>query len=185
MKKTVLVFGLIAGGILSLMMIITMPFHDAIGWDRGEVIGYATMICAFLLIFFGVRSYRENVAGGWVSFWRAFSVGAMITVVASVCYVVTWEVMYFNFVPEFGAKYQAHVIDKARADGATPAELEKKVAEMQRFAKLYQNPLFNAAVTFLEPLPVGLVFAVLSAAVLRRRRNRDDESSIGSAAVVA
>ena len=89
MRKTVLTFGLIAGAILSIMMLATIPFHDEIGFDRAEVIGYTTMVLAFLLIFFGVRSYRDNVRGGSVSFGRAFAVGALIVAVASACYVAT------------------------------------------------------------------------------------------------
>src|SRR5688500_19890895 len=96
MQKTVLTFGLIAGAILSVMMLATLPFMDAIGFDRGEVIGYTTMVLAFLLIFFGVRSYRDNVAGGSVSFGRALAVGSLIAVVASVCYVVTWQIIYYK-----------------------------------------------------------------------------------------
>src|SRR5688572_28992051 len=115
MRKTVLTFGLIAGGILSLMMAIQISFIDQIGFDRGEVIGYTSMVVAFLLVFFGIRSYRDNVAGGSVSFGRAFSVGLLIVVVASMCYVAAWEVIYFNFAPDFANKYQAHLIDKARA----------------------------------------------------------------------
>jgi hypothetical protein len=68
MKKTVCTFGLISGGILSVMMLVVLPFQDAIGFDRGAIIGYTTMVLAFLLIFFGVRSYRDNVGGGAVSF---------------------------------------------------------------------------------------------------------------------
>jgi len=68
MKKTLLTFGLISGAILSAMMLITIPFHAAIGFDRLEIIGYTSMLLAFLLIFFGVRSYRDNVAGGTVRF---------------------------------------------------------------------------------------------------------------------
>jgi len=167
-RKTVLVFGLIAGGILSVMMLATMPFMDSIGFDRGEVIGYTTMVLAFLLIFFGVRSYRDNVAGGAVSFGRAFAVGALIAVVASICYVVTWELIYFNLLPDFGAKYQAYVIEKARASGESQAAIDRRIAEMQRFAALYRNPAINAVITFIEPLPVGLVFALVSAGILRR-----------------
>ena len=62
------------------------------------------MVLAFLLIYFGIRSYRDNVAGGTVRFGRAFAVGALIATVASVCYVATWEVIYFNFAPDFAAK---------------------------------------------------------------------------------
>jgi hypothetical protein len=170
MKKTVLTYGLIAGAILSAMMLLTMPFHDEIGFDRAEIIGYTTMVLAFLLIFFGVRSYRDNVAGGTVGFGRAFAVGALIAVVASACYVATWEVMYFKFMPDYVTKYQAHVLEEARADGESEEALARRKAQMDEFAKLYANPAINVAMTFLEPLPVALIVALVSAGVLSRRR---------------
>ena len=169
MRRTVLTFGLIAGGILSIMMLATIPFMDRIGFDHGEVIGYTTMVAAFLLIFFGIRSYRDNVAGGSLSFGRAFSVGALIAVVASVCYVATWQLIYYKLAPDFMAKYQAHAVEKARASGASQAAIDRRAAEMQRFAELYRNPAINVAITFIEPLPVGLIIALVSAAILRRR----------------
>jgi hypothetical protein len=172
MRKIVLTFGLIAGGILSIMMLATLPFLDSIGFDRGEVIGYTTMVLAFLLIFFGVRSYRDNVAGGFVSFGRAFSVGALIAVVASVCYVATWELIYYKLAPDFVAKYQAYTIEKARASGERQAAIDEQIADMQRFGELYKNPAINVAITFIEPLPVGLVIALVSAGILRRRPQR-------------
>jgi hypothetical protein len=169
MKYTVLTFGCIAGGIVSLMIVVMVAFHETIGFDRGEIIGYTSMVVAFLLVYFGVRSYRDNVAGGSLSFGRAFTVGALIAVVASVCYVITWEVIYFNFAPDFAAKYQAHTLEKARAEGASQAAIDKKVADMKKFHQLYQNPAINAAITFIEPLPVGLIIALVSAGILRRR----------------
>ena len=170
MKKIVLTFGLIAGVIIGGMLFITIPFQDKIGYDHGEVIGYTTMVLAFLLIFFGVRSFRDNVAGGTVSFGRALAVGVQIAVVASVCYVIAWEVIYFNIAPDFMKKYQAHVLEKARTDGASEQELAKQKAEMDKFAVMYNNPVINAGITFLEPLPVALVISLVSAGVLSRRR---------------
>ena len=174
MKKIVLTFGLIAGAILSGMMLATLPFHESIGFGSLEILGYSTMVLAFLLVFFGVRSYRDNVAGGTISFGRAFGVGALIVAVASVCYVATWEVIYFNFAPEFTAKYQEHQIEKMRAKGETEEAIAHKKVELAEFAELYRNPAINAAITFLEPLPVGLVFALVSAGVLSRRRTREE-----------
>ena len=170
MKKIVLTFGLISGAILAAMMFMTMPFMDSIGFDRGEIIGYTSMVVAFLLIFFGVKSFRDNVAGGAVSFGRAFVVGLQIALVASACYVAAWQVVYYKLAPDFGAKYQAHMIEKARADGAGEAELAAKKVELEQFMALYKNPLINIGITFLEPLPVALVVALVSAGVLSRRR---------------
>jgi uncharacterized protein (TIGR03382 family) len=170
MKRTVLPFGLIAGAVLSAMMLITLPFMEQIGFDRGEVIGYTSMVVAFLLIFFGVRSYRDNVAGGAVTFGRALLVGVLISAVASVCYVATWELIYFKLAPDFGAKYQAHMLEKARQSGESEQAIADKKAMLDRFVELYRNPAINAAITFLEPLPVALAVSLLSAAVLSRRR---------------
>ena len=171
MKKIVLTFGLLSGAILSVMMLATLPVLDDIGFDRGAIIGYTSMVLAFLLIFFGVRSYRDNVAGGTVSFRRAFAVGGLIAVVASLCYVATWEVIYFKLEPDFVTKYQAHILEKTRADGATAAEIAKKKTELDNFAEMYKNPAINAAITFLEPLPVALIIALVSAGVLSRRKS--------------
>ena len=170
MKKIVLTFGLIAGSILAAMMFATMPFMDTIGFDRGEIIGYTSMVVAFLLIFFGVKSFRDNVAGGTVTFGRAFAVGVQIAAVASLCYVAAWQVVYYKLAPDFGTKYQEYAVEKARAEGANEAELAQKKAEMERFMELYKNPLINIGITFLEPMPVALVVALVSAGVLSRRR---------------
>ncbi len=167
MKRIVLTFGLIAGAILSMVLAATAPFAEEIGFDRGMVVGYAAMVLAFLLIFFGVRSYRDNV-GGSVSFGRAFGVGMLISSIASLCYVATWEVVYRTTASDFTEKYIAHTLEKERLSGASEAEVAERRLEMERFAEQYENPFYRAALTFLEPLPVGLVLALVSAGILRR-----------------
>lgn len=173
MKKIVLTFGLIAGAILSAMLFISFRFHDEIGFDRGEIIGYTSMVAAFLLIFFGVRSYRDNVAGGTVRFGRAFAVGVMIAVVASLCYVPAWALIHAKVAPDFVEKYQAHLIARERADGATEAEIAAKQAELDKYAVMYRNPVMRSAITFVEPMPVALVIALVSAGVLSRRKKEE------------
>lgn len=170
MRKIVLTFGLIAGAILSAMMLITLVFTDQVDFDKGEVIGYSTMVLAFLMIYFGVKSYRDSVAGGSVTFGRAFKVGVSIMAIASVCYVATWQLVYYKLAPDFLDKYTAYAMEKAKKSGASEEKLAAQKKEMEEFAELYKNPLVNIAMTFLEPLPVGLVFTLVTAGVLCRRR---------------
>jgi hypothetical protein len=89
MKKTVLTFGLISGGVSAAMMLVSIPFVDKIGWEKGEILGYTTIVLSALLVFFGVRSYRENAGGGRLTFGRGFAVGILITLISSACYVGT------------------------------------------------------------------------------------------------
>ena len=170
MKKIVLTYGLIAGAVLAGTMLATLPFHDAIGNEGGMLIGYTTMVLAFLLIYFGVRSYRDNVAGGRIGFGKALAVGALIGLVASACYVATWEAVYYGGKSDYIEKYQERELEKARRNGESESQIAAKKAEMEKFAEMYKNPLFNTAVTFMEPLPVALVIALVTAGIVSRRR---------------
>ena len=170
MKKVVIVFGLISGAISAAMMFLTIPLMNkgTINFKNGEIIGYTAIFLSFLLVFFGIRSYREN-AGGVISFGRAFSVGILITLISCAFYVASWEIIYFNYMPDFGDKYAARMIEEMREKGATDAAIAATKKQMETLKVLYQNPLTNAAVTMIEPFPVGLLVTLVSAAILRRR----------------
>ncbi len=169
-RKTIVKFGLMSGAISTAMMLVTIPFIDRIG-DKGELVGYTAIVVSFLFVFFGIRSYRDNVAGGTITFGRAFSVGILITVISCLCYVATWEILYFkmHFMAGFMDQYVAVSIDRLKASGASPETVQAEVVRMNNFKRLYQNPLFNAAITFVEPFPVGLIMTVMSAAILRKK----------------
>jgi hypothetical protein len=169
MKKTVLTYGLISGAICSLIMAATVPFADKIGHDRSMYIGYTNFVLSFLLVFFGIRSYRENDGNGQITFTKAFTVGIFITLITCICYVVTWEVIYFNFMPDFMDKYGAYMIEKARAAGASAASIQAQTEQLKKFKEMYNNPLINAAMTFIEPFPVGLAFTLISSLLLRKK----------------
>jgi hypothetical protein len=167
LKKIILTFGLISGVLISLMMGLTIPFQDKLG--HGYLIGYTTIVLSMLLSYFGIRSYRDNVGNGQITFGKAFAVGISITVISCLCYVVTWEIIYFNFMPDFMDKYGAQVLQKMQSSGATAAAIQQKSEEFNKLKIMYKNPLFNAAMTFIEPFPVGLVITLISAAVLRKK----------------
>ena len=170
MKKIVLTFGLISGVISAGLMFATVPFIYKIGFEYGTVVGYSAMVLSFLLVFFGIRSYRENVGDGQISFGRAFSVGILIVLVSSIIYVIAWEIVYQNWLNDFPERYTNYVIEKARASGVSAEEVARKREEWNSTWALYKsNPLVRAAFSFMEPLPVGILITLISAAVLRRR----------------
>jgi hypothetical protein len=169
-RKIVLVFGFISGGILSVLMMGSVVFADRFGLGHSLIVGYTSMVLAFLMTYFGIRSYRDNVSGGAVTFGKAFAVGICITIVACLCYVATWEFVYHRFYPDFMEKYAAAAMEKARASGATQAQLDAKALEMNKMIVMYRNPFYRMAWTFIEAFPVGLLFTLVSAVLLKRKR---------------
>jgi len=170
MQKTVLTFGFISGILLSVLMGGSMLYAAKCGGGGSMLLGYTFMLASFLLIYFGIRSYRDNQLGGQILFGRAFACGILITLLTTACYIVMWEILYFHFMPpHFMDSYFLAEIHKVQSAGLDPATTAAKVAAIQHSQALYQNPFVNAAYTFMEPFPVGLVITLISAALLRRK----------------
>ncbi|HEU4766162.1 MAG TPA: DUF4199 domain-containing protein [Pyrinomonadaceae bacterium] len=174
MKKTVLIFGLISGAISSVLMVATVPFIYQIGFENGTIVGYTWMVLSFLMVFFGIRSYRENVGGGYISFGRAFTVGILIALISSLMYVATWQVVFQNWMYDFPERYTNYMVEKARASGVAPEEVARQRDEWNNMWALYKSSLLvRIAFSFIEPFPVGLLVTLISAGVLRKRKKEE------------
>ena len=168
MKKIVLTYGLISGAIAAVLLLAHVPFMHALEGTKGLIVGYAGIFLASLLIFFGVRSYRENVGNGKISFGRGLAVGILIAVLSAAGYVAAWEAVYYSN-PGFTDKIFDKQVEDLKAAGAPQAKIDETAQQIEAFKKMYANPLVNIAFTFIEPLPVGILMTLLSAAILRRK----------------
>lgn len=168
MKKNVLIFGLVLGTILCVNMfyMVHLCYTDP-DFESNDVLGYAAMVVMFSLIFFGVRNYRNKQLQGEITFGKAFKTGVLIALVGATMYVVVWLFYYYLFVPDFLDKYIAHVLKEAARDSS--ADLAAKAKEMEDFKELYKSPVMVVLITYLEVLPVGLIVALVSSFVLKRK----------------
>lgn len=171
MKKVILTYGLLSGlasGALMLGMALYLS-NDPSNFKGSEIIGFAGIILSLLLVFFGVRAYREQQEGGSFSFLRGFQVGILITVISCLCYVVAWMVIYPTMMPDFMEKYAAYSLAELQKSGASAETIAAQTQKMQEYQSMYKNPFVVAALTFTEPFPIGLLITLLSAAILRRK----------------
>ena len=173
MKKNILIYGITAGVLVSGFMLFGMNYlshcKGNVDYSTSMLIGYASMLIAFSLVFVGIRNYRDKYNGGVISFGKAFKTGFMIVLIASTIYVITWLIDYYFFIPDFIEKYSAHMLDELKASGAGQAEIAKQTKEMANFAEMYKNPFFNAMMTYVEILPVGLIVTLISSFILKRK----------------
>jgi hypothetical protein len=170
MKKLVLTYGIIAGLVVASMLIITTTiYHQSGNIEGGAIYGYASMLLAFSLIFFGIKKYRDQNSEGKITFGKAFKMGFLITLIASTIYVITWLIDYYYFMPDFMEKYAEQTITKLKNEGAAQEIIDTTTRDMASFAEMYKNPFFNAMITFAEILPVGLIVTLISAAILKRK----------------
>jgi len=170
MKKITFVFGSIAGLVVSLTMAISaMTCYVNKQFQPSMWLGYTSMIVAFSLIFVGVKKIRDDYNGGAITFGKAFKAGCYIALIASTFYVLTWLVEFYLFIPDFMDKYAAHQIAQAQNSGASAADIASTKSQMATYSQLYKNPIMVIVLTYFEILPIGIVIALISALVLKRK----------------
>lgn len=169
MKKNVWKYGLLSGLVLAVTMAVTVPFEHHIKASYGMLVGYTSMVLSFLIVFVGVKHYRDTECGGSIAFGRAFVAGALMMLIACVCYVAMWEALSATVEKNFAHDYAASMVKRAQDSGLQGAALDARIAEAHKFEAMYSNPLYRMSMTLLEPLPVGLVMAVVTAGILRRK----------------
>lgn len=171
MKKIVVTYGIIAGLITGGLMLVTMPLFvsGTVKMEHGLWIGYTGMVIALSLVFFGIKSFRDNYAGGNITFGRGFLVGLGITFIASLFYVIAWEITFARSGEWFMQQWSNSELDKLKSSGITGEELNLAKQNWEEFSQLYQNPLIRFGMTLMEIFPVGLVISLISAALLRKK----------------
>lgn len=173
MKKIIIVCGLIAGLIITALMITTVSMcYKNENFEGNMALGFGSMILAFSLIFVGIKNFRDKFNGGHIRFGQAFKIGILITLIASSMYVIVWLIEYYLFIPDFMDKYEAHILRQAQKDGLSGADLAKTAKDMSNMKEWYKNPVMVVLITFTEVAPVGLVITLISAFILKRNSTR-------------
>jgi hypothetical protein len=171
MKKIIITYGLIAGGIVSFLMVFSLSLigKGIIDFDNGMFIGYATMVISFSMVFFGIKTYRDQHLGGTITFGKAIIIGILVTAIASVMYAITWEFYYNLWAQDFMQQYSDHYLQKLKREGASVAEIDAATKKLAESSEMYKNPVFRFAITLMEIFPVGVIIALVSAAFLRKK----------------
>jgi hypothetical protein len=94
-------------------VVATVSFADRTGFDKGAVIGYRAVVPSFLLVFSGIRSYRDTADNGYLH----QSVGRRDLHYPN----LVQEVLYFHFLPGFMDNYGAYMVERLRVPVLQPS----------------------------------------------------------------
>lgn len=169
MLRIILIYGAITGVVLATAFTLTMALGTH-GGSYGMVVGYLTMLVSLSIVFVGVRRYRDVELGGVIRFWPAFGTGLAIAGIASLFFVIGWEIYMFATDYTFMDVYLAQAVAEKQAAGTPAVDIAKFRSDMEAFKAQYANPIFRVLITFSEIAPVGILVALASAAILRNSR---------------
>jgi Protein of unknown function (DUF4199) len=160
-------YGILAGLVILAIFLPALILLD----QHSMVVGYLIMLVGLTLVFVGIKRFRDVERGGVVKFLPAFALGLGISLVASIIYVIGWEI-YLGATDY--ALIDGFIADQLRGDraaGMSAAALARETADMAAMRTQFrENPLFRMGMIFLEIFPPGLIVSLVSAALLRNPR---------------
>lgn len=176
MRRYILIYGAITGLIVICSMIVGIAMSGGEGLGTSMAVGFLIMFLAFTLIYFGIRKYRDREQGGVISFKSGFLMGLGMAAMAGVMYVLVWEVYLAATGHQFIHDYTASYIADKESSGLSSEALVELKAKMAKMVEDYAKPIYRMAVTFSEIFPVGLLFALVSAFILRHPKGKASAS---------
>ena len=164
MNNIIIKNGLFGSIIVSaLLVFVTMYMKANPEKEVSMMIGFAVMILAFFFVAMGIKQQRD-ANNGLITFGKAFMIGLWITLIISTIYVLVWLIILYNFFPNFAEHYTDMAIAKA-----SPDEVAQVTEEMNSFKEMYKNPIMVILFTYIEILPLGIVFSLVSALILKKK----------------
>lgn len=167
MHTTAIRHGIFAAGIMILVLVVLyFLFSPYTLLDLGEVMGYATMVIAMSMIFIGIKRYRDNELNGCITFKQAFGLGAYIAAIGSFIYGI-FEGLFYEF-SDFKELYLDFYIDKIKNSGQSPEAIHQQLQEMNQQFAMWDSPFMMGLLMFLTVFIIGLLIALISAAILKK-----------------
>ena len=164
MNKIILKYGVL-GGIAASIVMTSMTVYMKLNPEKtvSMFLGMFTMILAYTFIVLGIIKLR-NENNGILPFGKAFLCGLGIVFITSTIYFLVWLIIYYNFFPNF----MEHYCDLALKQ-TPPEELVAKKAEMEEYKEMYKSPIGVILITYMEIFPIGAIFALISALILKKK----------------
>jgi hypothetical protein len=156
MRKNILLFGSIAGGLLTLWMVVAFGLiRGKANITHSEVFGYSIMVLALgiSMVLAILRFRKDNEFTLRKGIMLCLGLGAL----TSLFYLASWAFTYHFLAPDFVDNMISGMQKQFDAGKLT----EKQFHKYRQMMLDYKKPLYFIVYTLIEVLPVALILGLL------------------------
>jgi hypothetical protein len=171
MKKRILKFGIISGGLLIFFMFSTsLVWGNKMDYVMATVIGYMTLFISFIPVYLGIKEIRNIYYTGFISLKNALVSGVGIVLTAALIYMFGYLIFFELIGKEFMENSHFEMIEEMVNGSASEEEIENQISALEKIKNNYNNPLKRIGYALADILPPGLIIALLSSLFLMRNK---------------
>lgn len=169
MKKIIVTYGLISGGLITTFTLISMYYcYKSAEMSGSLLLGLSAMLLSFSLLFPAIKKYRDQYSNGSVSFGKAFLIAICIVAIASTMYVIGWLIEYHTIMPDFLNRFVDFSVRELEKSNLSPELLAAEKAQFESYRHNYDTLTGMILYTYVEIFPLGLIMALLAATIMKR-----------------
>jgi len=129
-----------------------------------QSLGYLSILIMIVILFFGIKAYRDQYKGGYMKYGQAVGAGVIISLYASILSAIFTIVLYKLIDPDLINKLYAFT-EQRILDRGTP---EEQLEIAMQFSKVFLNPYIMAGMAIVNGLFVGLIISLIEAIFLKK-----------------
>jgi len=169
--KTKITYGLILAlvGIALQLVKFLLGFEtDKIGTPAasifGVVIGLATLVIGFIIIWLGVRAVRDEKPDQCLTYGQGVGAGVIIVLIAAVISAIYLIIHVTLINPDLVENSLALVRQKLAEQGMSEEQMEMT----EKITRITMSPPILALISFIENMVIGTIISLIAAAIVKR-----------------
>ncbi len=132
-----------------------------------KVQGWIFMLAEIVILYFLIKSYRDNFMHGMISYGQALGAGVIICLYYSLIMAVFTYILYTVIDTGLIDKQLAFTEETLQKSGVPQAQIDAGIKMQAKFMK----PAFMVPATIITGMFLGLIFSLIAAAFVRKEGN--------------
>ena len=169
-NTSVLSNGLRWGLILAFISIIFNVILYMLDQNLNRALGYVGFLIMIVVFIFAIRSYRDNVRGGFISFGQAFGFLMVALVVSTIIGDIYAYLLWTVIDPDILVKMQDMQVEEMQKRGVPEEQMDQALAVASKFLQ----PGVMLAMATGASLFFGAIISLIIAAIFKKDEDSSD-----------
>jgi hypothetical protein len=155
------------GLILALVGVVYTMIMYFLDMTFNQTLGYLFLVVQIILLFFLVKSYRDNYLHGFITYGQAVGAGVIIILYSAILTAIFTYVLYAIIDPGLTAKKMAFMEELMLKKGTPQASVDAFMAMQEKL----QKPIIQAPLSILGSMFGGTILSLIIAIFVRKEGN--------------
>lgn len=132
-----------------------------------QTLGYVTMLIQLVVLFFLVKSYRDNFTHGYISYGQALGAGIIINIYNAIFMALFTYLLFTVIDPGLTAKKLAFVEEIMLKKGTPQASVDVVMKMQEKLSK----PLISSVINIFSFIFIGTILSLITGIFVQKQGN--------------